>query len=116
MELFSELIDEAAAVKALAALAQAQRLRAFRALVAAGPQGMTPGAMAELLGVAPSALSFHLKELTNAGLVTQERSGRHFVYRAAYDQMNTVLGFLTENCCQGAECAAEPATDASCRC
>lgn len=104
MELFSELIDEAAAVKALAALAQAQRLRAFRALVAAGPQGMTPGAMAELLGVAPSALSFHLKELTHAGLASSEPRGRNLIYRANFGHMNALLAYLTEHCCQGESC------------
>ena len=104
MELNEQLIDEAAAVKALAALAQAQRLRAFRALVAAGPQGMTPGAMAEQLGVAPSALSFHLKELTHAGLASSEPRGRNLIYRANFEQMNCLLAYLTEHCCQGASC------------
>jgi ArsR family transcriptional regulator len=101
-----QLIDEAAAVKALAALAQAQRLRAFRALVAAGRQGMTPGAMAEQLSVAPSALSFHLKELTHAGLATSEPRGRNLIYRASFDQMNCLLAYLTEHCCQGVACDA----------
>ena len=63
----------------------------------------------------PSSLSFHLKELMNAGLVTQERASRNLIYRAAFDQMNSVLGYLTENCCQGAECAVEPEA-AACRC
>lgn len=106
MEATIELIDEAAATKALAALAQAQRLRAFRALVAAGPQGLTPGAMAELLGVAPSALSFHLKELTNAGLASSEPRGRNLIYRASFDHMNALLAYLTEHCCQGQACEA----------
>lgn len=66
----------------------------------------------EGVAVPAATLSFHLKELTSAGLVTQERIGRNFVYRAAYDQMNTVLGYLTENCCQGAECAVDPAATA----
>lgn len=112
MELTTELINEAAAVRALAALAQAQRLRAFRALVTAGPQGMTPGAMAELLGVAPSALSFHLKELTNAGLASSEPRGRNLIYRANFAHMNALLAYLTEHCCQGEVCAAAaPCTD-----
>ena len=76
METITELMTEATAVKALAALAQAQRLRAFRALVAAGPDGLTPGVMAEQLGVAPSALSFHLKELSHSGLVKLKSNGR----------------------------------------
>lgn len=97
-------LDETAAVRALAALAQAQRLRAFRALVVAGAEGLTPGAMAEQLGVAPSALSFHLKELAHAGMVASEPRGRNLVYRAQFDQMNALLGYLTEHCCQGVAC------------
>ena len=104
-------LDEIAAVRALAALAQAQRLRAFRALVVAGTDGMTPGAMAEQLGVAPSALSFHLKELAHAGMVSSEPRGRHLVYRAQFDQMNSLLAYLTEHCCQGATCEV---SDAGC--
>ena len=102
MELKQQLIDEGVAVTALAALAQAQRLRAFRALVAAGAQGMTPGAMAERLGIAPSALSFHLKELTRAGLASSEPRGRNLIYRASFGQMTGLLAYLTEHCCQGA--------------
>jgi DNA-binding transcriptional ArsR family regulator len=108
-------MTEAEVVKALAALAQPVRLQVFRALVIAGRQGMTPSTMAEGLAMPPSSLSFHLKELMNAGLVTQERASRNLIYRAAFDQMNSVLGYLTENCCQGAECAVEPEA-AACRC
>lgn len=97
-------IDEALAIKALAALAQAQRLRAFRALVVAGPAGLTPGTMAEQLGVAPSALSFHLKELSHAGLVASEPRGRNLIYRASFERMNGLLAYLTEHCCQGEAC------------
>jgi ArsR family transcriptional regulator len=97
-------LEEGSAVKALAALAQAQRLRAFRALVVAGPDGLTPGAMAGQLGVAPSALSFHLKELSHAGLVSSEARGRNLIYRANFGQMNALLGYLTEHCCEGASC------------
>jgi|SRR5687768_2570697 ArsR family transcriptional regulator, arsenate/arsenite/antimonite-responsive transcriptional repressor len=107
MQATIQLIDESAAVKALAALAQAQRLRAFRALVIAGPQGMTPGAMAEQLGVAPSALSFHLKELVNAGLANSEPRGRNLIYRASFVHMNALLAYLTEHCCQGDACEVE---------
>ena len=99
------LIEESSALKALAALAHAQRLRAFRALVVAGPEGMTPGSMAEQLGLAPSALSFHLKELANSGLVVSEPSGRHLIYRATFGHMDAVLAYLTEHCCQGGACA-----------
>jgi ArsR family transcriptional regulator, arsenate/arsenite/antimonite-responsive transcriptional repressor len=102
----STWLDETSAVKALAALAQGQRLRAFRALVVAGPEGLTPGVMAEQLGVAPSALSFHLKELSHAGMVTSEARGRNLIYRASFGQMNALLGYLTEHCCQGQGCEA----------
>ena len=105
-------LDETTAVKALAALAQAQRLRAFRALVVAGPDGLTPGVMAEQLGVAPSALSFHLKELAHSGLVSSEARGRNLIYRADFAQMNALLGYLTEHCCEGGAC--EVTIDAGC--
>jgi DNA-binding transcriptional ArsR family regulator len=96
-------------VQALAALAQPLRLQVFRALVVAGPRGLTPGAMSEGTGVAPNTLSFHLKELTHAGLVTQQRDGRYLIYRADFERMNEVLGFLTENCCQGKGCVTDTA-------
>lgn len=102
-------LDEAAVVKALAALAQAQRLRAFRALVVAGPDGLTPGAIAGQLGLAPSALSFHLKELAHAGLVSSEARGRNLIYRASFGQMSALLGYLTEHCCEGQSCDASAA-------
>ncbi|HEY4958978.1 MAG TPA: metalloregulator ArsR/SmtB family transcription factor [Caldimonas sp.] len=102
-------------VRSLAALAQPVRLQVFRALVVAGQSGMTPGTMAEGLAIPANTLSFHLKELAHAGLVTQERASRNIIYRAAYDHMNALLGYLTQNCCQGAACSAEPAT-ASCHC
>ncbi|MBG6074444.1 helix-turn-helix transcriptional regulator [Polaromonas sp. CG_9.11] len=103
----SELVslDESAAVKALAALAQAQRLRVFRALVVAGPGGLTPGVMAEQLAVAPSALSFHLKELAHSGLVSSEPRGRNLIYRADIGHMNALLAYLTEHCCEGQACS-----------
>ena len=107
-------MNETEVIQALSALAQEVRLRVFRALVVAGQGGLTPGALSEQLGVAPNALSFHLKELSRAGLVSQERQGRHLVYRAAYPAMNALLAYLTENCCQGAACLAEPATDCQC--
>ncbi|KQB59311.1 ArsR family transcriptional regulator [Acidovorax sp. SD340] len=76
--------------------------------------GLTPGAISEQLGVASNTLSFHLKELAHAGLVSQERHGRNLVYRASYQTMNGLLAYLTENCCQGALCLTEEA--ASCNC
>lgn len=105
------LLDEAAAVKALAALAQPQRLRAFRSLVVAGPDGLTPGVMAEKLGVAPSALSFHLKELAYSGLVSSQARGRNLIYRASFTHMNALLGYLTAHCCQGEPCGADTAAE-----
>lgn len=91
-------MKEAQVVRSLSALAHEARLRVFRALVVAGQQGLTPSALAEQLGVAPNALSFHLKELAHAELVTQERMGRNLVYRAAFPAMNDLLTYLTENC------------------
>jgi len=108
-------MDENEIVRALAALAHPLRLQVFRALVVAGQAGLTPGVMQEGLQVPGATLSFHLKELTAAGLVTQERVSRHLVYRAAFDAMNTLLGYLTENCCAGASCAVD-ATSPSCKC
>lgn len=95
-------MDEAAAVTALAALAQGMRLRVFRALVGAGPDGHTPGALSALLDVPGSTLSFHLKELLHSGLVSQERDGRHLIYRPSIEHMNALLGYLTAHCCHGA--------------
>lgn len=107
-------MESSAVVKALAALAQPSRLQLFRALVVAGEAGLTPGALSEELGVAPNTLSFHLKELLHAELVTQERSGRNLIYRAAFARMNAVLSYLTENCCQGQACLDDAATACAC--
>ena len=101
-------------VRALAALAQAVRLRVFRALVVAGHEGLTPGAMAEQLAVAPNTLSFHLKELVHAGLIGQERQGRNLIYRASFATMNELLGYLTDHCCQGTPCLAPDAVSCNC--
>jgi ArsR family transcriptional regulator len=101
-------------VKALAALAQTSRLEIFRSLVVAGQAGLTPGSIAENLGVAPNTLSFHLKELVYANLVTQERVGRNMIYRAQFDRMNDILAYLTQNCCQGEPCLTEAATQCHC--
>ncbi|RYZ12405.1 MAG: ArsR family transcriptional regulator [Comamonadaceae bacterium] len=94
------------AVRSLAALAQPVRLQVFRSLVVAGPEGLTPGDLVEAIAVPSTSLSFHLKELVHADLVTQERRGRNLVYRADIGRMNELLGYLTENCCQGEPCAA----------
>lgn len=107
-------MNETDVVQALAALAQELRLRVFRALVVAGTGGLTPGALTEQLAVAPNALSFHLKELTRSGLVSQERQGRNLIYRASFDTMNALLAYLTENCCQGQACLAPAASRCDC--
>ncbi len=107
-------IPEPQVVEALAALAQGQRLRAFRALVVAGTEGLTPSALAAMLDLAPSALSFHLKALSHAGLVSAEASGRNLIYRAEFARMNELLTYLTQDCCQGQSCAVVPETAKVC--
>ena len=98
-------MDEKTAVSALAALAQEARLRIFRALVGAAPGGLTPGALSAMLDIPSSTLSFHLKELIHADLVSVERHGRSLTYRPEIAQMNDLLGYLTDHCCQGRACA-----------
>jgi ArsR family transcriptional regulator len=105
---------ESEALASLAALAQAQRLRAFRALVVAGPEGLTPGLLAVQLDISPSALSFHLKELVHAGLASSEPDGRRLVYRANFAQMDGLLAYLSRHCCQGAGCEVAPAGRSAC--
>src|SRR3546814_12245796 len=95
-------MDSISAVSALGALAQEHRLALFRLLVQAGEDGMPAGAIAEALGVPNSSLSFHLAQLTRAGLIRQERQSRSLIYTADYAAMNELLGYLTENCCAGA--------------
>jgi ArsR family transcriptional regulator, arsenate/arsenite/antimonite-responsive transcriptional repressor len=89
------------AVAALAALAQENRLDAFRLLVQAGREGMAAGKVAEALEVAPNTLTFHFDRLREAGLVTVRRDGRSMIYSACFETMNALLAYLTENCCQG---------------
>ena len=108
-------MEEQNVIRSLGALAQTHRLRVFRLLVVAGQQGLTPGALAEALELPAATLSFHLKELSHAGLVSQERISRNVVYRAAFDHMNELLAYLTENCCQGGTCTtAESAVACTC--
>jgi ArsR family transcriptional regulator, arsenate/arsenite/antimonite-responsive transcriptional repressor len=95
-------------IKALAALAQANRLLIFRSLVVKGSEGLTPAQLAEALGMPANTLSFHLKELMQADLISQERSGRNLIYRAQFDRMNAVLTYLSQNCCQGEACEVNP--------
>jgi ArsR family transcriptional regulator, arsenate/arsenite/antimonite-responsive transcriptional repressor len=108
MEIKTDALTESAAVKALAALAQVQRLRAFKALVVAGPDGLTPGVIAAQLDVPNSALSFHLKELTHSGLASCEQRGRNLIYRADFGRTASLVNYLTEHCCQGKSCIAAP--------
>jgi DNA-binding transcriptional ArsR family regulator len=91
-------------VAALAALAQDNRLDVFRLLVQAGPEGMSAGAVSTALDLAPNTLTFHFDRLRTAGLVTVRREGRSMIYAARFEQMNSLLGYLTENCCGGAPC------------
>jgi DNA-binding transcriptional ArsR family regulator len=92
------------ALKSLGALAQATRLEAFRLLVQAGPDGLAAGDLAARLDITPPALSFHLRGLAHAGLVQARQQGRFIYYSADYDAMQSLVGFLTENCCGGAAC------------
>jgi DNA-binding transcriptional ArsR family regulator len=104
-------------ITALAALAQESRLAIFRFLVQVGPEGCAASKIGEALSIAPSSLSFHMKELSHAGLVTSRHEGRFIIYTANYTAMNYVIGFLTENCCGGNVCSpvtacCEPAATA----
>lgn len=92
-------MDKKDVLSSLAALSQETRLDIFRLLVQAGPEGRSAGAIAEALGVAPATLSFHLSNLTQAGLIAQRRASRSLIYTADFDRMNALLGFLAENCC-----------------
>lgn len=108
-------METKAALLALAALAQEARLRVFRTLVQAGPQGLAAGKIAELAALPPSSLSFHLKELVHAELIESRPEGRFVIYSARFATMNALIGYLTENCCGGNPCgpAAVHCTPAS---
>ena len=101
-------------VKALAALAHDARLAVFKLLVQAGPDGMAAGALAEELALAPSALSFHLKELTHTGLLLQRPDGRKLMYSANFATMTELLSHLTDNCCQGVPCEVDASAAVRC--
>ncbi|KAA0676880.1 helix-turn-helix transcriptional regulator [Roseomonas genomospecies 6] len=92
-------MEKKAVLSALSALSQETRLDIFRLLVQTGPEGRAAGAIAEALGVSPATLSFHLTQLTHAGLIVQRRDGRSLIYSADFDRMNGLVGFLAENCC-----------------
>lgn len=99
------------AITALGALAQETRLDIFRLLVRRGPDGLAAGVIAESLGVPSATLSFHLAQLTHAGLIEQRRESRSLIYSADFDCMNALVGFLTENCCGGNAVACAPICD-----
>jgi predicted transcriptional regulator len=105
-------MDNPTVVTALAALAQESRLAVFRLLVQAGPEGMAATRIADALGIPPSSLSFHLKELAHAQLVKQTKAGRSLIYSANFPAMDSLISFLTENCCGGAPCS--PAASSTC--
>jgi ArsR family transcriptional regulator len=107
-------VEKRAAIGALGALAQETRLDLFRLLVTVGPEGLPAGVIAERLSVLPASLSFHLQQLTHAGLITQRRRGRQLIYAAEYGAMNELLAYLTENCCGQGACvpACDPAAAA----
>ena len=92
------------AVTSLSALAQESRLNVFRLLIQAGAEGLPAGKISEVTGIAPSALSFHLKELNHAGWVSSESAGRFVIYRANTALMTELIAYLTENCCSGVDC------------
>jgi len=97
-------MDKDQTLAALSALAQTHRLSIFRQLVVAGHTGMTPGELGKALDMAPATLSFHLKELMHAGLLSKYRESRFIYYQANFAVMNDLIRYLTENCCQGGEC------------
>ena len=97
-------MEQRLAVRMLAALAHGSRLAAFRLLIKAGPEGRSAGEIAEAVDVAPTTLSFHLKELAHAGLVDSRQDGRSIIYSARFAQIAALLAFLTEDCCGGAPC------------
>ena len=110
--------DERQAVVAFAALGQEHRLRIVRALVGAGPEGLSAGALADAVGVSGSNLSFHVKELVHAGLIQARREGRSILYSAAYPALSGLIAFLMRDCCQGRPevCGPAVAALAACRC
>lgn len=103
-------MDDELVARSLGALSQVHRLKALRALVVAGKAGLTPGVLSQQLGISPASMSFHLKELLHARLVSQARDGRNLIYRASFERMNELLDFLTSNCCEGQPCELEAPT------
>jgi ArsR family transcriptional regulator len=101
-------MDTKSAISSLSALAQETRLAIFRMLIEAGTDGLAAGAIAGRLDIPASSLSFHLAELTRAGLIAQRRESRSLIYSANFRAMNALLGYLTENCCGGNPAACAP--------
>lgn len=106
-----KMVQSEIVIRALSALAQEHRLAAYRLLVQAGAEGMAAGGLSEALGLPASSMSFHLSQLSHAGLVTQRRQSRSIIYSADYAAMSELMAYLTDNCCGGAAC--EPALTAS---
>jgi ArsR family transcriptional regulator len=113
IEIWEHPLNPDEAVRALGALAQEHRLAVYRLLVQTGPQGMAAGAIAEAVGVPASSMSFHLAQLAHAGLVGQHRESRSIIYAADFAAMNRLMGYLTENCCGGADCTGQVACSPS---
>ena len=109
-------MDERQALSAFGALSQETRLRIVRMLVIAGPDGMAAGAIAEKAEVSPSNVSFHLKELERAGLITRQRESRSIVYCASFDALGGLIRFLMEDCCAGNAEICAPALDVATCC
>ena len=103
-------MDTASAVRSLSALAHDSRLSLFRLLVEAGPEGVSAGVLAGQLGLTPSGLSFHLKDLVHADLIAPRSDGRYVIYSANFSAMNGLVAYLTENCCHGGCCAPSART------
>ena len=99
-------METSQAIEALSALAQASRLAVYRLLVQEGPQGLSAGAIGSRLDLPPATLSFHLAHLSRAGLVKSRQDGRFVIYTADFENMNALVGYLTENCCGGQLCVS----------
>lgn len=107
-------MDTKTAVSALAALAHESRLAIFRLLIQVGPQGLAASKISEQLNIQPSSLSFHLKELSHAGLAASRQEGRFVIYAAQFDTMNALMAFMSDNCCGGNPCMPVPQCTEDC--
>lgn len=107
------MLDSRQAISAFAALAHDTRLAIYRLLVRVGPQGLAASRIGDELGIAPSSLSFHLKELTHAGLIKPRQDGRFLIYAAEFATINALMAFMSENCCGGNSCLPVPHCEAT---